>query len=491
MYRFNKLFKEHIKDSDYEYNEKLTPMQNEAKLKRMAYIKHVCKFLYENIEKTFGEDYAEFITTRVLKNDFKITAMDKFVNKDFVDTTERIFFGHHLQRPLVSARGNAPSINLINFSTSLFVDLFQRLRHTGEVELFDLLICMTVLMDKWRITEYPKFIANAPARDIEQYLRQYVKHVIFSLYAPSAEMQPFTLVILDKEIFEQALKICDYSVVIDPSGKRIKPTYASYIKCIEFLYDILEEVKTGTYFVQPKIKIYAYASNKMRPEIIELIAKDSGMSIGAVHDLFKHVNFDAQVRLFDNPEFKKAMAKLSDRLTPKKFLYKTIKNKIKKIISKEYVWYLNVVNRKLAYQLERLLVAKNTTSLEVVYVKKEWASFMHKRKKTYGEVTIDYEYVSGGCTSIEEYEQRLYKAVIDASTILQMRMLALPKIPRIDFYTLRIKLCGVEEDMKSVSYSVMSRATDYLRSTYNLPFDFELNQRLYFRDKTRLNYELL
>ena len=162
MYRFNKLFKEHIKDSDYEYNEKLTPMQNEAKLKRMAYIKHVCKFLYENIEKTFGEDYAEFITTRVLKNDFKITAMDKFVNKDFVDTTERIFFGHHLQRPLVSARGNAPSINLINFSTSLFVDLFQRLRHTGEVELFDLLICMTVLMDKWRVTEYPKFLANAP-----------------------------------------------------------------------------------------------------------------------------------------------------------------------------------------------------------------------------------------------------------------------------------------------------------------------------------------
>ena len=72
-----------------------------------------------------------------------------------------------------------------------------------------------------------------------------------------------------------------------------------------------------------------------------------------------------------------------------------------------------------------------------------------------------------------------------------MKMLALPKIPRIDFYTLRIKLCGVEEDMKSVSYSVMSRATDYLRSTYNLPFDFELNQRLYFRDKTRLNYELL
>ena len=116
---------------------------------------------------------------------------------------------------------------------------------------------------------------------------------------------------------------------------------------------------------------------------------------------------------------------------------------------------------------------------------------MHKRKKTYGEVTIDYKYVSEGCTSIEEYEQRLYKAVIDASTILQMRMLALPKIPRIDFYTLRIKLCGVEEDMKSVSYSVMSRATDYLRSTYNLPFDFELNQRLYFRDKTRLNYELL
>ena len=492
MYRLNKLFKEYLKNSDYEYNENISWEKNEANLKRMAHIKHTCKYLYESIERTFGEDYAEFIVTRVLNNDFKITSMEKFTHKEYVDTSSRIYYGKYFERPLVSARGSSFSFTLINFSTSLFVDLFQRLRHTGEIELYDLLICLSVLVKKWRITEYPKFILQYPNKDTEAYLKQYLKHIIFSLYAPSTELQPFTIAILDKELFERALKMHDYSVVINNEAtERISPTYKDYIDCIDFIYDILGEVVSGNNFVQPKIRVYAYASNKLKPEILECISGQSGMSLGAVYDLFKHVNFDARVNLFDNPEFKKAMARLSDILTPRKFLYKKIKAKIKELINTDYIWYLNVINKKLAYRLEQKQISRYTTSLEVVYIKSDYKYKQHPLRKTYAEVTIDYNYVAKDCKSQEEYEERLYKAVIDASTILQMRMLIFPKIPRRDFYRLNIKLQGVEDEVKSVSQTVMSKAVEYLENIYNMPFDYQLTHRIYFRDKTRLNYELL
>lgn len=492
MSRFELIFNKYINKNEYKYNPKKSLNWNESHLKRMAFLENSARALYEKLDSTFGEAYAEFILTRVLKKDFTITSFELFPFADFNDTSGRILLYEYLNRSPLKSDGNIGVHNLISFYTSAIREIISATKHQQHIELYDFFICLGLMIEKWVITEYPKYITKRQA-DVETLLKQFVKHLVYALYAKEGDIQTITLSILDKKCFEECIKLGDYTVVIDKdTGERITATYEMYMNALRIYFDLVQGTKNSQELLQPAIRTYAFASNKIKPEFLETVAHSTGVDIGVISDIFKHVNFDAHPQCLSSPEFLEAFEKLETLKVPRKNVnYIQLKGKLKVLFETDYINYLNVVCRELAYFLDQRELEKNVPSYETIYLKKVWDIFSPKQKGIFSEVIIDYKYVSENCQSKEEYKERLYKAVLDAQAINQMRVSLLYKAGRKPTSVLNVKLDGCDDDMISYSYSVMSEAIEYLKTTYQLPFTFDISQRIFFRDKSRTCYLIL
>lgn len=495
MARFDVLFKKYVGKTDYKYNPSKSLQWNEDNLKRMAFLEHSCQTLFNKLASTFGEEYAEFIIERVLKKDFTITQLDKFPFKEYENVAERVVMAEYLNKSGLKGVGNINTHTLITFFTSVIREVISMTKKTGEIELYDFFICLGLMIEKWVITEYPTYVKKRIA-DTEQLLKQFVKHVVLSLFVKYGERQNITLAILDKKCFNECLKHADYSVVVNKdTGERITATYKMYLNALRFYFDIIEGTQNSKVLLQPAIRTYAFASNKVKPEFLECIATETNISIGVINDIFKNVSFDAHPQCMDSPEYREAMERVEEltnaRIKKGKVNFLQIRAKLKAIFSTDYINYLNVVSRELAYFLNERELEKNVPVYETVYLKKVWDISAPKQKGIYSEVTIDYNYVSEGCTSEEEYKKRLYKAVLDAQAINQMRVSLHYPAGKKPTNLLNVKLDNCPDEMKSYSYAIMSEATEYLCSTYQLPFVFDIVQRVFFRDKSRVCYLIL
>ena len=490
MARFDVLFKKYVKNNDYKYNPNQSIEWNENNLRRMAFYENSCRALYEKTESTFGEDYAEFILTRVLKNDFSVTAFSKYPFKEYQLLTERVFMVDYLNKHPLKSDGNINAYTLITYFTGVVRELLTAMKRSGTVELYDFFICLGLMIEKWKITEYPRFITKRIA-DVELFMKQFIKHVIFSMFCPEGENQNITLVILDKKMFEHCVTYNgDYTVCVDKeTGERIKATYDMYLEGIRIYLDIVKGTKNAKEYLQPAIRTYTYASNKLRAEFLEAIEKETGIDIGVIADVFANVQLDAYPQDMKSPEYKEAFKKLSEIKTNKDVNYTALRYKLEDIFATDYINYLNVVDKKLAYLLKQYDLDKNIASYETVYLKRQYEFYGDKYKGHFSEVTINAEYITKDCTSQDEYRDRLFKAVLDAHTINQMRVsLLYPPGSRPTNQILNVKLEGLEEDLYSFSYSIMYDACQFLKSTYMLPFTFSISQRVFFRDKSRVCY---
>lgn len=490
MARFEVLFNKYVKNSDYKYNPNQSIDWNENNLKRMAYYENSCRALYTKTESTFGEDYADYLLTRVLKNDFKVTAFNKYPFKEYPLLTERVFMVDYLNKHPLKSDGNINSYNLITYFTGVTRELFSVMKRSGTIEMYDFFICLALMIEKWKVTEYPRFITKRIA-DVELFLKQFVKHVTLSMFCPEGENQNITLVILDKHIFEYCVNNNgDYTVCIDKdTGERIKVDYDMYIRGIKMYLDIIKGTKNAKDYLQPAIRTYTFASNKLRAEIMECIEKETGIDIGVVADIFANVQFDAMPQSLNTPEYKEAFRKLSEINTTKDVNYTALKYKLEDIFGTDYINYLNVVDRKLAYMLKEYDLDKNIASYETVYLKRVYEVYGDKHKGHFSEVTINANFITDKCESQEEFRDRLYKAVIDAHTINQMRVsLLYPPGTKPTNLILNVKLEGLDEELNSTAYSIMYDACQFLKSTYMLPFTFSISQRVFFRDKSRVCY---
>ena len=490
MARFEVLFNKYVKNSDYKYNPNQSIDWNENNLKRMAYYENSCRALYTKTESTFGEDYADYLLTRVLKNDFKVTSFNKYPFKEYPLLTERVFMVDYLNKHPLKSDGNINSYNLITYFTGVTRELFSVMKRSGTIEMYDFFICLALMIEKWKVTEYPRFITKRIA-DVELFLKQFVKHVTLSMFCPEGENQNITLVILDKHIFEYCVNNNgDYTVCIDKdTGERIKVDYDMYIRGIKMYLDIIKGTKNAKDYLQPAIRTYTFASNKLRAEIMECIEKETGIDIGVVADIFANVQFDAMPQSLNTPEYKEAFRKLAEINTTKDVNYTALKYKLEDIFGTDYINYLNVIDRKLAYMLKEYDLDKNIASYETVYLKRVYEVYGDKHKGHFSEVTINANFITDKCESQEEFRDRLYKAVIDAHTINQMRVsLLYPPGSKPTNLILNVKLEGLDEELNSTAYSIMYDACQFLKSTYMLPFTFSISQRVFFRDKSRVCY---
>lgn len=490
MARFEVLFNKYVKNSDYKYNPNQSIDWNENNLKRMAYYENSCRALYTKTESTFGEDYADYLLTRVLKNDFKVTSFNKYPFKEYPLLTERVFMVDYLNKHPLKSDGNINSYNLITYFTGVTRELFSVMKRSGTIEMYDFFICLALMIEKWKVTEYPRFITKRIA-DVELFLKQFVKHVTLSMFCPEGENQNITLVILDKHIFEYCVNNNgDYTVCVDKdTGERIKVDYDMYIRGIKMYLDIIKGTKNAKDYLQPAIRTYTFASNKLRAEIMECIEKETGIDIGVVADIFANVQFDAMPQSLNTPEYKEAFRKLAEINTTKDVNYTALKYKLEDIFGTDYINYLNVIDRKLAYMLKEYDLDKNIASYETVYLKRVYEVYGDKHKGHFSEVTINANFITDKCESQEEFRDRLYKAVIDAHTINQMRVsLLYPPGSKPTNLILNVKLEGLDEELNSTAYSIMYDACQFLKSTYMLPFTFSISQRVFFRDKSRVCY---
>lgn len=490
MARFDVLFNKYVKNSDYKYNPNQSIDWNENNLKRMAYYENSCRALYTKTESTFGEDYADYLLTRVLKNDFKVTSFNKYPFKEYPLLTERVFMVDYLNKHPLKSDGNINSYNLITYFTGVTRELFSVMKRSGTIEMYDFFICLALMIEKWKVTEYPRFITKRIA-DVELFLKQFVKHVTLSMFCPEGENQNITLVILDKHIFEYCVNNNgDYTVCVDKdTGERIKVDYDMYIRGIKMYLDIIKGTKNAKDYLQPAIRTYTFASNKLRAEIMECIEKETGIDIGVVADIFANVQFDAMPQSLNTPEYKEAFRKLAEINTTKDVNYTALKYKLEDIFGTDYINYLNVIDRKLAYMLKEYDLDKNIASYETVYLKRVYEVYGDKHKGHFSEVTINANFITDKCESQEEFRDRLYKAVIDAHTINQMRVsLLYPPGSKPTNLILNVKLEGLDEELNSTAYSIMYDACQFLKSTYMLPFTFSISQRVFFRDKSRICY---
>jgi hypothetical protein len=493
--RFDVLYKKYIKNTDYKYNPAKSLAWNESNLKRMSYLEHSCRTLYEKLESTFGEDYAEFIVTRVLKKEFVVTQFDKFPFKEYDNLAERLLMVEYLNKSTIKNVGNQAAHTLISFYTSVIRDVITLNKRTGEIELYDFFICLGLMIEKWVITQYPRYIL-AHVDDVEILLKQFIKHAIYALFVNYGEVQNVTLAILDKKCFEACLKQGDYSTIVDKdTGERITATYDMYLNALRFYFDIIQGLQGSQMYIQPAIRIYAYGSNKIKPEFLECLAKETNIGIGILDDIFKNVSFDAHPQSLDSPEYKQAMEKVrhikNTRGKKGNINFRQIRYKLDALFKADYINYLNLVSKELAYFLTEHEVDKKVSSLETIYLKKVWNIYEPKQRGLFSEVAIEYDYVANDCKSEEEYKQRLYKAVLDAQAINQVRLAMHFPIGRKPKFALNVKLNNCPEDMISYSYAIMSEATDYLQSTYRISFSFDIAQRVFFRDKSRKCYLLL
>lgn len=493
MARFDTLFKKYVKNTDYKYNPSKSLTWNESNLKKMAFLENSCRTLYEKLDSTYGEDYAEYITSNVLQGNFTITQLEKYPFIEYPNISERVLMVEYLNRSPLKSDGNIGAHTLITFYTSVVRELLSATKHAGEIELYDFFICLGLMIEKWRITEYPKYITKR-LDDVETLLKQFVKHVVLALYSKEGDPQNITLAILDKSLFDNLTSNIEYSVVINKdTGERLKATYDIYLSGLRMFFDIIRHTQNSKELLQPAIRTYAFATSKLNAEILECIESETGVDIGVISDIFKHVNFDACPQCLNSPEYKEAFDKLEEMKSNRKSVnFANIKWKINEMFTTDYIWYLNIVNKKLAYFLKEYEVEKHVASYETIYYKSnyDWLSPLYRGK--FSEVTINAEYITKDCNSDTEFQNRLYKAVLDAQAINQMRASILygaKKPPK--QLILNVKLDGLDEDLNSLAWSTMSKATEYLKSTYQLPFTYQIAQRMFFRDKSRKCYLLL
>jgi len=492
--RFESLFKKYIKDTDYKYNPNKSLAWNESNLKRMAFLENSCRALYEKLDGTFGEEYAESVLTNVLLGNFVITNFEKYPFPEFKSLSERVLMVEYLNRSPLKSDGNIGAHTLITFYTSVVRELLSVNKHSASIELYDFFICLGLMIEKWRITEYPKYIVKR-LDDVETLLKQFVKHVINAMYSKEGDIQNITLAILDKRLFEDAIKAGDYSVVIDKdTGERLNATYDIYLSGLRMYFDIIKGTQNSKELLQPAIRTYAVASSKLKAEVLECIESETGIDIGVVFDIFKHVNFDANPQWLDSPEYKAAFEKIEEIKTRKKDVnFINLKWKLKDIFGTDYINYLNICNKKLAYFLREYEIEKNVPSYETIFYKSNYDWITPLVKGNFSEVVINAKFIMDNSKTQEEFKDKLYKAVLDAQAINQMRiLLVLPKGTKpTNRYNLNVKLDGLDDDLKSFAWSIMSEATEYLKSTYLLNFTFEISQRMFFRDKSRQCYLLL
>ena len=491
--RFDTLFKKYVKNTDYKYDPSKSLAWNESNLKRMAFLENSCRTLFTKLDGTFGEDYAEHIVTNVLNKNFTITQLEKYPFSEYPSISERVFLVEYLNHSPLKSAGNIGAHTLVTFYTSAIRDIISATKHNASIELYDFFICLGLMVEKWRITEYPKYVTKR-LDDIEPILRQFVRLVVNALYCKEGDTQTITLSILDKRLFEEVIKTGDYSVVINKdTGERLKATYDIYLSGLRMYFDIVKGSKNNKEFIQPAIRTYAVASSKLKAEFLECVESETGIDIGVIFDMFKHVNFDANPQWLDSSEYEAAFNQLEEMKTSKKVNWVSLKWKLKDIFGTDYITYLNVCCKKLAYFLREYDLESNVPSYETIYYKSnyDWISPLVKSK--FAEVTINAEYITNDCKSEKEFTDRLYKAVLDAQAINQMRAsLIYPQGRKPDSkYILNVKLDGLDNDLNSIAWSTMYEATNYLKSTYQLNFTFEISQRMFFRDKSRICYLLL
>ena len=254
MARFDVLFKRHIKNTDYKYNPNKSLAWNESNLKRMAFIENTCRTLYEKLDGTYGEDYAEYVITQVLQKHFTITGLDKYPFKEYKSVTQRVLMAEYLNRSPLKSDGNIAAHTLVSFYTSVVRELLSATKKGATVELYDFFICLGLMIEKWRVTEYPKYITKR-LDDVETLLKQFVKHVVYAVYSKINETQNITLAILDRYAFEDCLRHNDYSVVINKdTGERMKVTYDMYLSGLKMFFDLIRYTKNSQELIQPAIR---------------------------------------------------------------------------------------------------------------------------------------------------------------------------------------------------------------------------------------------
>ena len=341
---------------------------NEANLKRMASLENSCRVLYEKIDGMYGEEYAEFILTRILKQDFTVTQFGQYPLKEYKSLSKRVLLVQHLHN------GGPKSFTeftytLITFYTAVIRDLLSCAKTHASIELYDFFICLGLMIEKWRITEYPKYITKRKD-DVETLLKQFVKLVVNALYCYPTDIQNITLSILDKRLFDDMVVNGNYTVMLDRKAETyLKADYDMYLSGIRMFFDILKGTQPVNMYVQPAIRTYAVASSKLKAEFLECVEKETGIDIGVIFDIFKNVNFDANPQWLNSPEYKEAFNHLEELTSNKKCNMANLKWRLGEIFGTDYITYLNVCCKKLAYFLKEYELEKNVTSYETVYYK--------------------------------------------------------------------------------------------------------------------------
>lgn len=493
MGRFESLFNKHVEGADYEYNPNETLGENEKRLVNMACLKHSSQYLYKELDGTFGEEYANYILTNILERNFRITGFNKFAMPEYKHITDKVLLVDKLKEVYKTWRyGN---FNLINFFSVVVREVVDAAQRGCEIELYDFFLCLGLYIEKWKITNYPSInkggrVTSAMVRDA------YMTHIAHSLYNKLGSKQLITLSVMDEYLFRYFTSKYDYSIYIekDNASRVITINYDMYMTGVSTFFEIIKESKITDNIVPPAVKIYTLSTNKVGAEILEYLMRATKLDIGVIHDIFKHVNFDAHPQWLKSPEYKEAMKELLRlaRYVYTDINYVNIERDLKEIFSKDYYNYLNITTKRLAYTLNELKLETFIPSVETIYYKKNYANSKSHCKPICAEVTIDAKFITEGCTSPEEFESRLYKATTDAHTINLIRTsVPWPKGRKPTGYILNVKLDGIETDLISLANSIMSKATEYMHATYSLPFTYEISQRVFFRDKSKVCYLVL
>lgn len=486
MARFESIFNKYVKEKDYKYNPSQSIADNTNRLQRMAFLENSCRTLYERLDGIYGESYAERILTNVLEKRYTVTAFEYYPMPDVHYCENRIYMKNYLNVAPKPMKSTIESLTLITFYTSIMQELIANAKKGGHIELFDFFICLSMYIDKWKITEYPKYLSRNVYSD--DFLAQILKHVIYSLFTKPNEINTITLSIMDKSVFEKIARPSEYKLIVNLEGDIIQPNYDSYIQTIELFLRYLKTTQNSMQLVQPNVKVYAVASNKLRPEILELISSETGINISVVDDIFKHIQFDAMPQDLESPEYRACWEKLEEIKTPKKVDWFKTRCKINLIFEKDYIQYLNYRDKKLAYLFHKYEVDNLLSSLEVYFVKKQDTYTEPHHRHYTSEVQIEFSDIVEGTESREEYKDRLIHAYLDAQAINQVRD-TIVDCKKDNRYN--VKINGVDPELISYTYTILDEQNTWLRNTYNLNFTFNICQRMFFRNKGRKCYLLL
>lgn len=489
MGRFEVEFKKYIKPKDYKYNPNKSYVENEHNLKRMAFLEYSCREIYTRLASVHGEEYAAKLLGYILDGTFQVTNLEKFPFPEYKYVNCKKIMAPYLSVGL--AKGSfKESTTLINFSTEIFREILNETKNGRAVEFYDLLICLSILVEKWTSEEYPSSAA-VRTRDRNRLLYQVLIHIFKSLYTKAGDTQTITISIVDKFLFNYITGgiNSDYRICLDHTGRMLKASYESYTETVRMFLEAINMTSNDNN-IMPNVRVYATVTNKLLPEILEHIEMRTGIGISTLYDIFKDVNFDAQPQLMSGKEYRDALRRMEMRRAPKEYDTGALRKELREIFRTDYINYLNIVDRKLAYNLQSLAVTdKVLESLEMFYYKKVYDIFPSILKNNISEVTIDITKFQEQFTSTEAFEDILSKLYLDAQALNQMRVLILGnRIYQSESPTMRVSVTGLNPDQYSLAHTVMQKQDDFLKSSYNMVFNHSITQRVFFRDKRRKCY---